>query len=314
MKCAAYLAAMLAVSLAAAGCSKKKEGAPGAAAGSGSAPAAAAGSGSAGGSGSAAAAAGSGSAAAAGSGSAAAATPPAPYTPAADVPEAIKAAIAAADRSDADRALDAGRKPGEVLAFFRVAPGQKIGELFAGVGYTTRAARADRRRRREDLRAEQQGHPRSVRAQAVERAPREAGHEERRRVRAARSTTPFPADVHGLDAVITILNYHDAVWQGADRPKMNKAVFDALKPGGVYAIVDHSAAAGSGTRDAQTLHRIDEEVVKKEVTAAGFKLDAESDVLRNPADTRDWNSSPSKAGERRGTSDRFMLRFVKPAS
>jgi predicted methyltransferase len=67
-----------------------------------------------------------------------------------------------------------------------------------------------------------------------------------------------------------------------------------------------------GVRDVQTLHRIDEEVVKRQVTAAGFKLDASSDLLRNPADPRDWNSSPTKAGERRGTSDRFVLRFVKP--
>src|SRR4051794_18212755 len=72
----------------------------------------------------------------AGSGSGSAIVIP-PYTPAADVPAPIKAAIAATDRSDADRALDAGRKPGEVLAFFKVAPGQKIGELFAGGGYTT---------------------------------------------------------------------------------------------------------------------------------------------------------------------------------
>jgi predicted methyltransferase len=62
----------------------------------------------------------------------------------------------------------------------------------------------------------------------------------------------------------------------------------------------------------ETLHRIDEEVVKKEVLAAGFKLDAESDLLRRPDDTRDWSSPPTAAGEKRGTSDRFTLRFVKP--
>lgn len=80
--------------------------------------------------------------------------------------------------------------------------------------------------------------------------------------------------------------------QKVDRAKLNKAVFAALKPGGVYGIVDHSAAARSGERDAETLHRIDEELVKTGVTAAGFKLDGESDVLRNPEDPRDWNSSP----------------------
>jgi predicted methyltransferase len=123
---------------------------------------------------------------------------------------------------------------------------------------------------------------------------------------------PFPPEAKELDAVISVLNYHDFVWQKADTAKLNKTVFARLKSGGVYGIVDHSAAAGSGTRDCETLHRIDEEVVKKEVLAAGFKLDAESDLLRNPADTRDWNSSPKAAGDRRGTSDRFVLRFVKP--
>jgi predicted methyltransferase len=99
-----------------------------------------------------------------------------------------------------------------------------------------------------------------------------------------------------------------------DRAKMNKAVFDALKPGGIYAIVDHSAAKKSGIRDTETLHRIDEDVVKKEVLEAGFELDAESDVLRHPDDPRDWSTSPKNAGEKRGTSDRFTLRFIKPAS
>lgn len=309
-----HAAANLAVALAlvATGCSKKDKSPP-PSSGSGSAAAAPAGSGSGAGAGSAVAAApGSGAgSAAAGSGSAAPLVIP-PYTPAADVPAPIKAAIAATDRTDEDRALDAGRKPGEVLAFFQVAPGQKIGELFAGRGYTS------------ELLARVLGDGGKLYAQntkevldAFARAPWTA--------RAAKPVMkgvvslerpvddPFPADVKDLDAVITILNYHDTVWRKADRPKMNKAVFAALKPGGIYAIVDHSAAAGSGDRDVQTLHRIDEELLKKEVLAAGFKLDASSDVLRNPADARDWNSSPTSAGERRGTSDRFTLRFVRPA-
>jgi predicted methyltransferase len=93
---------------------------------------------------------------------------------------------------------------------------------------------------------------------------------------------------------------------------MNAAVFRALKPGGVYVVIDSSAKPGTGVSDAQTLHRIDEQVVREEVLAAGFQLAAESDVWRNPQDTRDWSSSPGTAGERRGTSDRFALKFVKP--
>jgi predicted methyltransferase len=237
--------------------------------------------------------------------------PPPPYTPAADVPAPIKDAIAATDRSDADRALDAGRKPGEVLAFFHVAPGQKIGELFAGGGYTT------------ELMARTVGPSGVLYAQNTTeildkfaRKPWTA--------RAAKPVMkpvvsverpmddPLPPEAKDLDAVITILNYHDTVNMKIDRAKMNAAVFAALKQGGVYGVVDSSAADGSGTRDTDTLHRIDRAVVVEEVTKAGFKLDDESQVLRNPSDPRDWNSSPRAAGDKRGTSDRFVLRFVKP--
>jgi predicted methyltransferase len=124
--------------------------------------------------------------------------------------------------------------------------------------------------------------------------------------------TPFPPEAKNLDAVICILNYHDFVWQKVDRKKLNAAVFAALKPGGVYGIVDHAAEKGSGVRDVETLHRIDEDAVKQEITAAGFKLDGESELLANPSDAHDWNDSPRAAAEKRGTSDRFTLRFVKP--
>jgi predicted methyltransferase len=123
---------------------------------------------------------------------------------------------------------------------------------------------------------------------------------------------PFPADVRGLDAVVIMLIYHDVVWQEADRDKMNAGVFRALKSGGVYGIVDHSARPGTGSAYAQTLHRIDEQFVRDEVTRAGFKFAASAAFLRNPNDSRDWNDSPREAGERRGTSDRFVLRFEKP--
>ena len=250
--------------------------------------------------------AGSGSA---GSGSAAAPLVIKPYTPAADVPQPIKDAIAAKDRTDNDRALDAGRKPGEMLAFFKIAPGQKVGEMFAGPGYT------------DELVARVVGDGGKVYAQNTKdiadkfaRKPLAARASKHANIVVVEQPTedPFPDAKGDLDAVICIINYHDFVWQKVDRDKMNKAVLAALKPGGVYGIVDTSAEKGSGTRDVDTLHRIDEEVVKQEVTAAGFKLDGESDALRNPDDKRDWNSSPKAAGERRGTADKFTLRFVKP--
>jgi len=238
---------------------------------------------------------------------------PPPYTPAADVTEPIRNAIAATDRSIDDRMLDAGRMPGEVLTFFKLAPGQKVGELFAGGGYTT------------EVMARTVGDTGKIWAQnttqVLDKFARKPWTERAAKpvmknvVGVERPTDdPFPPEAKDLDLVITILNYHDFVWQKADTAKLNKAAFAALKPGGVYAIVDHSAAKNSGIRDVETLHRIDEDVVKKEVLEAGFELDEESDVLRHPDDPRDWSTSPRTAGEKRGTSDRFTLRFVKPAS
>jgi predicted methyltransferase len=123
---------------------------------------------------------------------------------------------------------------------------------------------------------------------------------------------PLPPEAKDLDAVLINLFYHDTFWMKVDQGKMNAAVFRALKPGGVYVVIDHSARPGAGTTEVQTNHRIEESVVRKEVTAAGFKLAADADFLRNPEDKRDWNTAPTAAAEKRGTSDRFVLKFVKP--
>lgn len=228
------------------------------------------------------------------------------------VPDAIRAIVDAADRSEADRALDAGRHPGETLAFFGVRPGMKVAELEAGGGYTS------------ELLARAVGPTGVVYAEnskvILERFAEKPWSERLAKpvmknvVRVDRELDdPLPAEAHDLDAVFLVLFYHDSVWMNVDRAKMNKAVFDALAPGGTYAIIDHSARAGSGATEAQTLHRIEQKLVVEEVERAGFQLAGEADFLRNPSDTRDWSASPKTAGERRGTSDRFVLRFVKPA-
>jgi predicted methyltransferase len=225
---------------------------------------------------------------------------------------AARAAIEARDRSDADRALDAGRHPVELLTFFGTAPGMRVAELGAGGGYTT------------ELLARAVGPTGRVYGQNSQlildrfaQAPwtaRLATPPMRNVVRLDRPfDDPFPPDVRDLDQVWLVLFYHDTVWQGVDRARMNRRVFEALRPGGVYAVIDHSGRPRSGAAETESLHRIEESVVIDEVQAAGFRLDATSDVLRNPADPRDWNDSPRAAGERRGTSDRFVLRFVKPA-
>jgi len=119
-----------------------------------------------------------------------------------------------------------------------------------------------------------------------------------------------PAVDASADAMLMILFYHDTYWQEIDRRAMNRAVFDALKPGGLYGIVDHHAEAGSGSRDVKSLHRVDAELVKREILAAGFEFDAESDGLRHPEDDRSANVFDAGI---RGRTDRFVFRFRKPS-
>jgi predicted methyltransferase len=231
--------------------------------------------------------------------------------PAQAVSPAVQVALSAPDRSEADRALDAGRRSGELLSFFGIAPGMRVAELGAGGGYTA------------ELLARVVGARGRVYAQnsrlLLERFAEKPLSERLKKPSLAHVTRverefddPLPPDAKELDAVLLVLFYHDTVWLGTDRAAMNRAIFAALKPGGVYGVVDHSARSGDGVSVAQSLHRIEEAVVRGEIERAGFVLDAESSLLREPGDARDWNASPSAAGERRGTSDRFVLRYRKP--
>ncbi len=225
--------------------------------------------------------------------------------------EAIRAALEAPDRDEKDRALDAQRHPAEMLSFFHIAPGQNVAELVVGGGYTTELL-ARVVGERGEVFAE---NPRFIRDKFAakpwgDRMSKPIMTNVRSVERELES--PLPPEARDLDAVLMVLFYHDTIWMKTDRAKMNQAVFDALKHGGIYGIVDHSGRAGTGTGEAQTLHRIEEKVVIDEVTKAGFKLQGDADFLRNPNDKRDWNDSPMAAGAKRGTSDRFVLAFVKP--
>ena len=220
------------------------------------------------------------------------------------------ALVAAPDRTDADRALDGGRHPAELLAFLDLRPGMRVADLGAGGGYTT------------ELLARAVGPTGRVWGQNSKALLGFAGEAWAARlarpvnavvIRADREfDAPLPPDATGLDLVVMNALYHDTVWMKVDRAAMNRAVLAALRPGGAFVVIDSSARAGDGVEVVQTLHRIDEGLVRAEVEAAGFRLAGTADFLRNPADTRDWNSSPRAAAERRGTSDRFVLRFVKP--
>jgi predicted methyltransferase len=226
------------------------------------------------------------------------------------VSQEAAAVVDASDRTDADRQLDDGRHPGELLTYLALVPGMRAAELVAGTGYTT------------ELLARTVGPKGRVWAENPAAFLKFVGEPFKERLagpalkNVIRSDlpleSPLPPDAKNLDAVLSVLVYHDTVWLGVDRDRMNKAVFDALKKGGEYVIVDHSAAPGHGVDDVKTLHRIEEDTVEREVLRAGFQAAGGANFLRNSADSRDWNDSPKAAADKRGTSDRFVLKFVRP--
>jgi predicted methyltransferase len=239
---------------------------------------------------------------------AASARPAAPdgTAPIADVYQSI---VDQDGRTADDRNQDGSRKPADFLRFASVKPGMKVADLAAGGGYTTellvRAVGATGKVWAQN--------PSFVREKFVSKTwpERLARPVNKGVVRVDREMQdPLPKDAVDLDLVVMAFFYHDTVWLKTNRDAMNKKVFAALRPGGVYLIADHAARADAGTTVAETLHRIEKKVVIDEVTRAGFKLETESPIYANPQDTHDWNIF----GEGRGTTDRFVLRFVKPVA
>ncbi len=225
------------------------------------------------------------------------------------VPANIAAAIADAGRPDADKQLDAERKPAEMLEFAGVRPGMKVMDLVPGGGYFTRLfakAVGDKGYvyawQPAEFDAFYKGKPAPIKAVAT-------GYGNVSVIDAPINSLAAP---EALDVVWTAQNYHDlhdSFAKPADLAIINKQIFNALKPGGIFVVLDHAAAAGSGLSATETLHRIDEAVVKQEVEAAGFKLVGESNVLRNPADPHDkLVFDPSI----RHHTDQFILKFMKP--
>lgn len=232
----------------------------------------------------------------------------------AEVPDYIKSAVNNAERPKTDTMYDANRKPAEVLSFIGLKPGMKVADLLAGSGYYTEIIRNV---------VGKEGHVIAhnnfyVRGRFIETLGPGSPWEKRLNSESwKKNVTPLFSDLDqpnlpdGLDAAVMVLFYHDTAWQGTERDKMNKAIFDDLKSGGVYAIIDHSAEKGSGIRDVKTLHRIDKDLVIREVEAAGFKLAATSDVLSNAEDKRDYHVFRDFKTNRYST-DRFILKFIKP--
>jgi predicted methyltransferase len=255
--------------------------------------------------------------------------------------ERIAEIVASPDRSAADRNNDSRRKPEQMLGFIGVRPGIVALDLSAGGGYTTELlARAvgpagrvygQSAPRATDSSAKKPAAPEggapssATSAQATSIAPvPPAARPSSPQALAERARNPVVANIiplvrkfedpvppelasGGLDLVTLMFNYHDLGHMGVDRARMNKAVFAALKSGGIYVIADHSGRAGTGISESGTLHRIEEAFLRQEVEAAGFTLADQGNFLRNASDPRDKNTPEPPQPK-----DEFVLKFVKP--
>ena len=218
--------------------------------------------------------------------------------------------VAAVDRTPKDHELDPGRKPVEMLKFMDLKPGMHVADLGAGGGYTT------------ELVARSVGPTGKVFAQD---SPdwdgpwlKKAWDERLAKPVMANTThfmrqwdAPLPPEATNLDEVTFNCAYHDVLAEKIDQHKLDAAVFAALKPGGLFIVIDNSAKDGSGAADAEKLHRIDEKLVRADLEQAGFKLVGDASFLRNSNDSRDWNADPG-ADPRTHTQDRFVLKYKKP--
>jgi predicted methyltransferase len=231
---------------------------------------------------------------------------------AAKAPNAVLAAIADSNRPETDRQRDANRKPAETLEFAGVKPGDKIAELLPGAGYFTRLFSKI---------VGPAGHVYALVPAPSPNAPADTP-DFAARVKAIAAdpnysnvsvvVEPF-AELKApepVDLVWTSQNYHDLHnFPGLDVAVFDQLVFDALKPGGVFLVLDHAAAPGSGVRDTASLHRIDVETVKKEILAAGFVLVGDSELLHEPGDPHTVKVFDPSV---RGKTDQFILKFQKP--
>ena len=215
---------------------------------------------------------------------------------------AVTAAVADPARPPADTMRDDNRKPAQVVAVSGLKPGQTVVELGSAGGYYTR------------ILAKTVGDKGKVIAIIGAQPP--GGAERMKPLLDAYPNLSGVTDdmtklsnVPGkVDMVWTTDNYHD-FHNRTDMAAFNKAVFDVLKPGGIFLVEDHAAAPGAGATVTSTLHRIEPTVVQQEVTAAGFKLVRTSDVLANPADDHVKRNAEADI---RGHTDRFIFVFQKP--
>jgi predicted methyltransferase len=215
------------------------------------------------------------------------------------------AIVAAPDRSDADRETDKRRDPTELLAFTGARPGMKVLDMGAGAGYSTellaRAVAPNGKVWAQDAPEFAQRASEKFEARAKSPAMKDV-------VRDIRPyDDPIGPDMQGLDLITFFFWYHDTTYMQVDRAKMDKALFAALKPGGMLVIADHSARPEDGAAVGKSYHRIAEQALRSELEAAGFRFVADAQFLRHPEDTRTnivfRNPTPV---------DEFVLKFQKP--
>jgi predicted methyltransferase len=221
-----------------------------------------------------------------------------------------KAILDSTRRPEADRKRDADRKPAETMAFFGITPGMSVGELMTSRGYFT------------GVLAEAVGETGKVYGQnnkwlrdRVKDTNRplgelitKGGYKNIIEQNTELEDLQLPAGQ--LDAIFVVMFYHDLYWLGINREAMNKSVMAALKPGGLYAIIDHHAAPGMGTMDVNKNHRIERHEVVDDITKAGFVLAEETDLLENSKDPMNVTVFQQ---ELRGHTNQFVLKFKKPA-
>ena len=220
--------------------------------------------------------------------------------------DTYKKAVEVTNRPDADVSRDLNRKPDEVLRFFQVQEGDKVGEINAGRGYFSACA------------ANVVGEKGKVYAHSSPVSiERWKGNPIEKRLKEFHQSNLYPVVGEmeepnfpdGLDKIFNIMTYHDAVWSKADREVMNQSVFNTLVSGGIYGILDHNAKDGSGIDNCHDIHSLQKLFVREEVVSSGFIFDGESTILENSAD-----SCTAMVFEKniRDQTSRFLLRFKKP--
>ena len=232
--------------------------------------------------------------------------------PSDDVSAALAAAVADSSRPDSDTTRDTDRKPEQTLAFSGIKPGDQVADYVADAGYFTRLFANV---------VGSKGHVYAVEPTAFfkfEHFVKAVAELQGYAVTHPNVTVTSAAALEGvkfpekLDLFWISRNYHDLhdKFMGpVDTAAFNKAVYEALKPGGFYVVLDHTAAPGAAADVTETLHRIESSTVRREVEAVGFKFDSESSILANPADPRTAKVFDQTI---RGHTDQFILKFRKP--